>query len=67
MAFPCRGFCSRYQSWFGKFVDLATTTSVFDEMLPENLDDIPKAFFYMVKGLSDVKEKAVNLTAATAK
>ena len=48
-------------------MDLATTISVFDEMLPENLDDIPKAFFYMVKGLSDVKEKAVNLTAATAK
>ena len=41
--------------------------SDFDEMLSENLDDIPKAFFSMVKGLADVKEKAVNLTAATTK
>ena len=48
-------------------MDLATTISVFDEMLSEKLDDIPKALFYMVKDLTDVKEKAVNLTAATAK
>ena len=48
-------------------MDLATTISVFDEMLSENLDDIPKAFFYMVKDLTGAKEKAVNFTAATAK
>ena len=50
-----------------KFVEFGNRYSDFDEMLSENLDDIPKAFFYMIKGLADVKEKAVNLTAATAK
>ena len=42
----CHGLSmpSRYQSWFGKIVDLATTISVFGEMLSENLDDIPKPF-----------------------
>ena len=50
-----------------KFVEFGNHYSDFDEMLPENLDDIHKAFFYVVKGLTDVKEKAVYSTAATAK
>merc|ERR1712209_648 len=51
----------------GKFVDLATTISDFDEVLSGNCDDIPEAAFYMVGGLADVKEKAASLAAATAK
>ena len=51
----------------GKFVDLATTVSDFDEVLSGNCDDIPEAAFYMVGGLADVKEKAASLAAATAK
>merc|ERR1711868_291211 len=51
----------------GKFVDLATTISDFDEVLSGNCDDIPEAAFYMVGGSADVKEKAASLAAATAK
>merc|ERR1712136_568356 len=51
----------------GKFVDLVTTISDFDEVLSGNCDDIPEAAFYMVGGLADVKEKAASLAAATAK
>ena len=47
-------------------MNLATTLS--HEVLSGNGDVIPEAcFFYMVKGLADVKEKAGCLVAAIAK
>ena len=45
----------------GKFVNLSTTISDFNEVLSGNRDVIPEAVFYMVKGLADVKEKAASL------
>merc|ERR1711955_93652 len=47
----------------GKFVDLATTISDFEEVLSGNCDDIPEAAFYMIGGMSDVREKAAKLAA----
>merc|ERR1712107_483743 len=45
----------------GKFVDLETTISDFEEVLSGSCDDIPEAAFYMIGGMSDVKEKAAKL------
>merc|ERR1719221_2537979 len=52
----------------GAFVDLETTISDFEEVLSGACDDIPKAAFYMIGGMSDVKDKAAKLAAiATGK
>ena len=50
----------------GKFVDLATTISDFDEVLSGNEDGIPEAFsaWWMLGGC---QEKGCELAAATAK
>merc|ERR1712025_711529 len=50
----------------GKFVDMETTISDFENVLLGNCDDIPEAAFYMVGGLADVKEKAAKLAAVAA-
>merc|ERR1711920_240884 len=42
----------------GAFVDLETTINDFEEVLSGACDDIPEAAFYMIGGMSDVKEKA---------
>merc|ERR1719450_1748760 len=51
----------------GKFVDLETTISDFEEVLAGSCDDIPENAFYMIGGMSDVREKAAKLAAAAAK
>jgi len=51
----------------GKFVDLETTISDFEEVLSGACDDIPEAAFYMIGGMADVKEKAAKLAAMAAK
>eukprot|EP00435_Cladocopium_sp_Y103_P046194 s1236_g13.t1 len=48
----------------GAFVDLETTINDFEEVLSGNCDDIPEAAFYMIGGMSDVREKAAKLAAA---
>merc|ERR1711959_582410 len=50
----------------GAFVDLQTTISDFEEILSGECDDIPEAAFYMIGGMSDVKEKAAKLAAVAA-
>merc|ERR1712023_493049 len=50
----------------GKFVDLETTISDFEEVLSGNCDDIPEAAFYMIGGMSDVRETAAKLAAVAA-
>merc|ERR1711874_482937 len=45
----------------GAFVDLETTIADFEEVLSGSCDDIPEAAFYMIGGMSDVKEKAAKL------
>jgi len=50
----------------GKFVDLETTISDFEELLAGKCDDLPEAAFYMVGGLADVKAKAAKLASAVA-
>lgn len=45
----------------GAFVDLETTINDFEEVLSGSCDDIPEAAFYMIGGMSDVKEKAAKL------
>jgi len=50
----------------GAFVDLETTINDFEEVLSGNCDDIPEAAFYMIGGMSDVKEKAAKLAAVAA-
>merc|ERR1712037_1024241 len=50
----------------GAFVDLETTIHDFEEVLSGNCDDIPEAAFYMIGGMSDVKEKAAKLAAVAA-
>merc|ERR1711941_196576 len=45
----------------GAFVDLETTINDFEEVLSGACDDIPEAAFYMIGGMSDVKEKAAKL------
>merc|ERR1711877_52392 len=47
----------------GAFVDLETTINDFEEVLSGACDDIPEAAFYMIGGMSDVKEKALKLAA----
>merc|ERR1711890_92197 len=51
----------------GKFVDLETTISDFEEVLSGSCDDIPENAFYMIGGMSDVRDKAAKLAAAAAK
>merc|ERR1719389_1312148 len=51
----------------GKFVDLETTISDFEEVLSGSCDDIPEGSFYMIGGMADVREKAAKLAAAAAK
>merc|ERR1712193_445659 len=50
----------------GKFVDLETTISDFEEVLSGSCDDIPENAFYMIGGMEDVKEKAAKMAAAIA-
>merc|ERR1719291_1626194 len=50
----------------GAFVDLETTISDFEEVLSGACDDIPEAAFYMIGGMSDVKEKAAKLAQVAA-
>merc|ERR1712151_343067 len=50
----------------GKFVDLETTISDFEEVLEGKCDDLPEAAFYMVGALDMVKEKALKLAAVAA-
>merc|ERR1712031_86509 len=45
----------------GAFVDLETTINDFEEVLSGNCDDIPEAAFYMIGGMTDVREKAAKL------
>merc|ERR1719361_3068558 len=52
----------------GKFVDLETTIGDFEEVLSGACDDLPELAFYMIGGLTDVREKAAKLAAiATGK
>jgi len=51
----------------GAFVDLETTINDFEEVLSGNCDDIPEAAFYMIGGMSDVREKAAKLAAMASK
>merc|ERR1711988_546653 len=51
----------------GRFVDLPTTISDFEEVLSGACDDIPENAFYMIGGMADVREKAAKLAAAAAK
>lgn len=48
----------------GKFVDLETTINDFEQVLLGNCDDLPEAAFYMIGGLTDVREKAAKLAAS---
>merc|ERR1712146_591025 len=50
----------------GAFVDLETIFSDFEEVLSGACDDIPEAAFYMIGGMSDVREKATKLAAVAA-
>merc|ERR1712194_637938 len=50
----------------GAFVDIETTISDFEEVLSGACDDIPEAAFYMIGGMSDVKEKAAKLAAVAS-
>merc|ERR1711904_287824 len=45
----------------GKLVDLDSTINDFEEVLSGACDDIPEAAFYMIGGMSDVKDKAAKL------
>merc|ERR1712185_866337 len=45
----------------GKFVDLPTVINDFEEVLSGACDDLPEAAFYMIGGMSDVREKAAKL------
>merc|ERR1719275_540952 len=47
----------------GAFVDLETTINDFEEVLSGRVDDIPEAAFYMIGGMTDVREKAAKLAA----
>merc|ERR1712232_70721 len=50
----------------GKFVSLETTINDFEEVLSGSCDEIPEAAFYMIGGMSDVREKAAKLAAVAA-
>merc|ERR1712031_3292 len=45
----------------GAFVDLPTVISDFQDVLSGAHDDMPEAAFYMIGGMSDVREKAAKL------
>merc|ERR1712193_421541 len=51
----------------GKFVEMETTISDFEEVLAGAADDLPENAFFMVGGLSGVKEKAAKLLGAAGK
>merc|ERR1719263_2706824 len=51
----------------GKFVDLPTTISDFEEVLSGACDDIRENAFYMIGGMDDVREKAAKLAASVKK
>merc|ERR1719487_3171230 len=50
----------------GAFVDLETVINDFEEVLSGACDDIPEAAFYMIGGMSDVREKAAKLAQVAA-
>merc|ERR1712206_56495 len=50
----------------GAFVDLETTINDFEEVLSGAFDDIPEAAFYMIGGMSDVRDKAAKLAAVAS-
>merc|ERR1712110_233108 len=50
----------------GAFVDLETTISDFEEVLSGSCDDIPENAFYMIGGMSDVRDKAAKLAAVAS-
>merc|ERR1712151_645714 len=50
----------------GAFVDLETTISDFEEVLSGACDDLPELAFYMIGGLTDVRDKAAKLAAVAA-
>merc|ERR1712031_61977 len=45
----------------GKFVDLPTVISDFEEVLSGSCDDMPENAFYMIGDLAEVREKAAKL------
>merc|ERR1712028_179854 len=51
----------------GKFVDLPTTISDFEEVLSGACDDLPENAFYMIGGMGDVREKAAKLASMATK
>jgi len=51
----------------GKFVDLETTISDFEEVLSGACDVYPENAFYMIGGMTDVREKAAKLAASVSK
>lgn len=51
----------------GRFVEMETILSDFEEILAGKCDDIPEGAFYMVGGLEEVREKAAKLMAAAGK
>eukprot|EP00397_Hematodinium_sp_SG-2012_P021705 GEMP01022443.1.p1 GENE.GEMP01022443.1~~GEMP01022443.1.p1 ORF type:complete len:513 (+),score=132.70 GEMP01022443.1:65-1540(+) len=51
----------------GRFVELETTVNDFEEVMTGQCDDLPEGAFYMVGGLTEVKEKAAKLAASVAK
>merc|ERR1719197_786413 len=48
----------------GAFVDLETTISDFEEVLSGACDDLPENAFYMIGGMTEVREKAAKLAAS---
>merc|ERR1719248_135448 len=50
----------------GAFVDLESALDDFETLLQGNGDDLPEAAFYMIGGMSDVREKAAKLAAVAA-
>jgi F-type H+-transporting ATPase subunit beta len=51
----------------GAFVEMETTINDFEEVLAGAADDLPENAFFMVGGLSGVKEKAAKLLGAAGK
>merc|ERR1712061_181415 len=50
----------------GAFVEIETTISDFEEVLSGSCDGIPEAAFYMIGGMSDVRDKAAKLAAVAS-
>merc|ERR1719216_273271 len=50
----------------GVYVSLANTIVGFNRILAGELDDVPEAAFYMVGGMSDVRDKAAKLAAVAS-